>query len=110
MHFEERAIVGLEQYGYQILANNYRCPRGEIDVIAMHQGYLVFIEVKYRTNDSCGDVWAAVNYQKQRRISAVATWYMMKNRLREDTKCRFDVVGVTPAGIQVCQNAFNYIG
>ena len=39
----------LEEHGYRILEKNYRCRAGEIDLIAWHQGYLVFVEVKYRS-------------------------------------------------------------
>ena len=47
---ETRAKLELERLGYKILETNFRCKIGEIDLIALHKGYLVFIEVKYRKN------------------------------------------------------------
>lgn len=106
--YEDVAAKYLEKQGYGILCRNYRCKLGEIDVIARHEGYLVFVEVKYRKS-GYGEGWAAVNYIKQRKISRIAGWYMMEQRLLDNTACRFDVVGIEPGGIQICQNAFDYM-
>lgn len=109
-HFEEVAVKFLEGKGYQIVRRNYRCRLGEIDIIAWHEGYLVFIEVKYRKSNGYGDGWSAVNYVKQRKISRVAGWFMTERRVLDNVGCRFDVVGIEPGGIRLCQNAFDYVG
>ena len=48
---ERAAAVFLEQQGYRILQMNYRCRIGEVDLVARHGEYLVFVEVKYRKTD-----------------------------------------------------------
>lgn len=105
---EIRAAEILEQSGYQILERNYRCRAGEIDLIARHRGYLVFIEVKYRKDGKKGQPEEAVDLRKQRQISKVAAWYLAQQRLDLYTPCRFDVAAVTPDGIRIYENAFPY--
>jgi putative endonuclease len=51
---EDRAARHLAKQGYKILERNYRTPSGEIDLIALHQGTVVFVEVKTRTSDAYG--------------------------------------------------------
>lgn len=105
---EEAAAKFLEESGYRILQKNYRCRAGEIDLIAVHKGYLVFVEVKYRQKDRTGQPEEAVNLQKQRQISKVAAWYLAEQGLNVYTPCRFDVVAVTPEEIRVYEDAFPY--
>ena len=52
--YEKMAGEYLKTQGYEILQYNFRCRMGEIDIIAKDHGYLVFIEVKYRRDKSCG--------------------------------------------------------
>ena len=73
---ETRAIFELEKLGYKILQKNFRCRMGEIDLIALHRGYLVFVEVKYRKNTRAGSAAEAVNWKKQQVISRVADYYI----------------------------------
>lgn len=111
-----RRLVGNEQetkvqeyllsLGYEILARNFYTKHGEIDIIAKHNGYLVFIEVKYRADERFGAPEEAVNYRKQKKIIAAAQYYMYKNRIPFDTPCRFDVAGVTGENIRIIENAF----
>lgn len=109
--YEEKAASHLERQGYRILVMNYRCRLGEIDLIAMHENHLVFVEVKYRRADGQGSPMEAVDYRKQQTIYKVAQFYMQSHHIQEDTPCRFDVVSVAgePDGtetIEVIQNAF----
>lgn len=105
---EQRAAEYLEKSGYDIIKRNYRCRAGEIDIIAYHQGYLVFIEVKYRKDDRSGSPEEAVNVKKQRQISKVSAWYLTEQGMNLDTPCRFDVVAVTPDQIRIYENAFPF--
>ena len=105
---EERAAAFLEEHGYRILEKNYRCRAGEIDLSAWHQGYLVFVEVKYRSSDRTGSPEEAVDFRKQKKISRAASWYLMEQGFSMDTPCRFDVAAVTERKIQIFQNAFCY--
>lgn len=108
--YEAIAADYLRSQGYEILKQNYRCKLGEIDLIARDERYLVFIEVKYRTTGEKGAAVAAVDYRKQRIISRVAAFYMVKHRLPEDTPCRFDVVAIDGGKITLYKNAFEYQG
>ena len=77
---ENRAAVYLTERGYKILEKNYRCRMGEIDLIAFHQGYLVFVEVKYRRGNRAGCPEEVVDFRKQKKISQTATWYLKKKK------------------------------
>lgn len=109
--FEYEKIAGnyLNKQGYEIIEYNFYSRHGEIDIIAKHEGYLVFVEVKYRENDSKGNPLEAVSIQKQRTISKCALYYMKKKGI-QDISVRFDVVGILRDKIQVVQNAFEFIG
>ena len=109
-HYEEKAAEYLQQQGYRIIERNYRCRGGEIDIIAWHEAYLVFVEVKYRATKGSGEPVAAVDFNKQKKICSVAKWYMMERKYGDDTKCRFDVVGIQAFDTQVYQNAFDFTG
>lgn len=105
---EYRAAIYLEERGYRILERNYRCRKGEIDLIAVHQGYLVFVEVKYRSGNRTGRPEEAVDFRKQKKISQTAAWYLKEKGLSLNTPCRFDVVAVTPEEIRIFPDAFFY--
>lgn len=109
-YYEKEAADYLRQQGYEILTMNYRCRIGEIDIIARDGEYLVFAEVKYRKRNDRGNPEEAVNYKKQRTISKVAAFYLMKECKTLDVSCRFDVVSVLDGDIRVIKNAFEYIG
>lgn len=79
---------------------------GEIDIIAKDHGYLVFIEVKYRRDKSCGHPAEAVTPRKQRTISKVASYYLLTHGCGMDTPCRFDVAAVSGDGVELIKNAF----
>ncbi len=103
---EARVQVYLEEHGYEIVTRNFYSKHGEIDIIAKKDGYLVFIEVKYRSDERFGAPEEAVTFGKQQHILAAAKYYMYKNRVPYDTPCRFDVAGVTKDEIRVIENAF----
>ncbi len=109
--FEYEKIAGeyLRNRGYEIIEYNFYSRHGEIDIIAKHEGYLVFVEVKYRENNSKGYPLEAVSIQKQRTISKCALYYMNKKGM-QDVPVRFDVVGILGDEIQVVQNAFEFVG
>lgn len=98
------------QQGYEIVAYNFRCRYGEIDIIAREGEYLVFVEVKYRKNANSGNPFEAVDRKKQRVISRVASYYCLTHGYGETTPCRFDVVAILGEKIEVLKNAFEYRG
>jgi putative endonuclease len=105
---EDRAARYLEKQGYRIIERNYSAPYGEIDLIAMHQGELVFVEVKTRKSDAYGAPELAVNPRKQQRMVKAALGYIKYKNLHQ-VPCRFDVVAIstsTEKEIEVIQHAF----
>lgn len=108
-HNEELAIKYLDENGYKVLGKNFYCKTGEIDIIAKEGSYLVFIEVKYRTNDRYGLPADAVNLNKMRKITRTAMFYMLKNNISTDIPIRFDVVVLLKDEIQLIKNAFEAI-
>lgn len=107
---ETEAAKYLSDQGYQILSRNFRCRLGEIDIIAKNDGYLVFVEVKYRTNMEMGFPEEAITSLKQKRITNTAKYYLLVNRLPEITPCRFDVVVILKKEIRLIKNAFDAYG
>lgn len=107
---ENLAVEYLQEKKYCILEQNFRCRLGEIDVIALHQGQLVFVEVKYRASSEHGQPVVAVNRQKQMRISNVASYYRFTHPQYRGWNCRFDVVSIVGKEIHLYQNAFAYCG
>jgi len=91
----------LKDRGFTILATNYRCPAGEIDVIALEPSTssrdraetLVFAEVKTRSSDKYTQPYAAVDSHKQRRIRRAAEYYISAKNAG-DMPVRFDVVSI----------------
>ncbi len=90
---ERAAEQFLRHHCYVILARNYRCRSGEIDLIALDRSTIVFVEVKTRTQPGAGTPFEAVDRRKQRQIQRAAQRYINENRL-QDRNARFDVVGV----------------
>ncbi len=78
--------------GYTLLASNYRCRQGEIDIIAADKQYIAFVEVKTRRSDSLYSPREAVTAQKQRRLIATAMLYLRANPTEKQP--RFDVIEV----------------
>lgn len=106
---EQVAAAYLEQQGMKIVKRNFRNRQGEIDIIGYHGGYLVFVEVKYRSSTVKGNALEAVDYRKQRQICKVADYYRYLHNLGMNTMIRYDVVAVQGEDIQWVQNAFPHI-
>ncbi|MBK7952949.1 MAG: YraN family protein [Candidatus Accumulibacter sp.] len=86
---EELAARFLESRGLSVLARNYRCPGGEVDLVCREQRILVFVEVRLRRNAGYGGAAASITTVKQRRIVLAAKHYLNAHRGREPD-CRFD--------------------
>ena len=106
--YERIACEYLQRQGYEILECNFYSLAGEIDIIAKHDGYLVFVEVKYRKNVIKGYPLEAISVRKQKTISKCALYYMKRHGLL-NVAVRFDVVGILGEQIQLIQNAFDFV-
>jgi putative endonuclease len=87
----------LQAEGLELIRRNYRCRRGEIDLIMRDGGVLVFIEVRYRRSSHFGSAAESITATKQQRISTAASHYLQQSAGAVDMPCRFDVVAVTVA-------------
>ncbi len=103
---ENIAVKYLKKQKYKIIARNYTCQFGEIDIIAQHQGYCVFVEVKSRANADFGLPRFAVNTRKQQTIIACAKYWLATNN-KMGLPCRFDVVEVIGEDVDIIPNAFS---
>ncbi|MBD8515895.1 YraN family protein [Plantibacter sp. CFBP 8804] len=90
---EQVAADHLEACGYRILDRNWRCPQGELDLIADDDGTLVFVEVKTRSGVGFGDPAEAVTPSKLARIGRLAGAWCAEHRPRS-RRMRVDVVGI----------------
>ena len=101
---ENRAVKFLKRSGYKILERNFRCPFGEVDIIAENAEAVAFIEVKTRTSDCFGAPNQAVNAQRQARYKNCARFYFAHRQI--DFTVRFDIIEVTKEGLNHIENAF----
>ena len=104
--YEQKAADYLEERGCRILERNFRCRAGEIDLIAEDQGYLVFVEVKYRSDARAGYGGEAVDERKQKRIIRAAQWYLQKMQIPPEHPCRFDVITFLSEEVTWIRDAF----
>ena len=108
--YEDITADYLERRGMRIIARNFRCRRGEIDIIGIHEGCLVFVEVKYRKDNSRGAAEEAVGVNKQKRICYTSDYFRISHKQYQNLQVRYDVVAVTKEELYWHQNAFEYQG
>ena len=107
---EKLARDFLQKRGYRLLESNYRCPEGEIDIVARHEDTLVFIEVRTKRSLEFGSPEESITPAKMEKLRAVASRYLQahSNLL---SSWRIDVVAVEldrknrPRRIEVIENA-----
>ncbi len=90
---ETAACSYLRRRGYRITETNFRCPYGEIDLIAFQGGLLVFVEVRTRTGSSFGTPAESITGEKIKHLKKTAHYYMQSHYGRE-LACRFDLIAV----------------
>ena len=86
---EQLAATFLTQRGLTLVAKNYHCRFGEIDLIMQEGAVLVFIEVRLRTNSQFGHAAESISIKKQQKIIQTAQHFLMQHGERA---CRFDAV------------------
>jgi putative endonuclease len=95
---ERAAARFLRKLGYRILAHNFRCSLGEIDLIALDGMCIIFVEVRSTERADVTRPTESVGPDKQRRLTRVALYYLRQKRLL-DHAARFDVLAIGwPAG------------
>jgi putative endonuclease len=103
---ERAAAAWYAARGYELLAQNWRCREGELDLVLRTGRLLVFCEVKTRSSDRFGTPAEAVTWTKQRKVRLVASRYLDDPPFRF-SGLRFDVAVVDRAGtVEVIEAAF----
>ena len=90
---EAMAVSLLGKAGLKIIARNYSCRHGEIDIIARDGDTLVFVEVRSRASDAFGGAAASITAAKRGRLLRTARHYLAT--LQSVPPCRFDAVLIT---------------
>lgn len=90
---ERLACAYLQANGLSLLERNYRCRRGEIDLVMRENGTLVFVEVRFRASTRFGTPGETVDIHKQRKLAAAAAHYLQHNQT--NLPCRFDVIALS---------------
>jgi putative endonuclease len=107
---EKLAKDFLKKRGYHIIETNYRCPQGEIDIIAKHKDSLVFIEVRAKKSSEFGSPEESITPIKRERMRATAAYYQQTHS-KLPPQWRIDVVAIElkqngkPSRIELIENA-----
>lgn len=95
---EERAARHLTDLGYELVARNWRCAQGEIDIIARHGDFLAFVEVKTRRSTRFGHPFEAIDDRKRRRMWGLAHAWVVAHPLdARGRTVRLEAIGITGA-------------
>lgn len=95
-NFGEAVAAGfLIKNGYTIIARQWRCPLGEIDLVAQDGATLVFVEVRTRQSTTHGSPEESLTPAKQARLVALAHSYCEAGQIAADTEWRIDVIAIT---------------
>ncbi|GAB3092874.1 YraN family protein [Aestuariicella hydrocarbonica] len=96
---EKQAEQFLTTRGLKLVARNYLCKLGEIDLIMRDRDHLVFVEVRYRKSTRFGSASETVDFRKQQKLIRTAQYYLQSHPQLGTPPCRFDVVAIqgTPA-------------
>jgi putative endonuclease len=106
---EDAAADGYRRRGYRIVARNWRCRIGELDLVVERRGVLVFCEVKSRRGRAFGVGYEAVTGRKQAKLRSLAEAFLQATGSRPQ-EIRFDVASVAVRGdrsaVELFEDAF----
>jgi putative endonuclease len=94
---EARAARYLEARGLRVVALNFRCRGGELDLVCREGEYLVVVEVRQRSNPAFGGALASIDAGKQRRLRRATAYFLSVNRRWRGHRVRFDAVAIDGA-------------
>lgn len=111
---EDIALGHLQQAGLVLVARNFNCRHGEIDLVMDDRGTLVFVEVRYRRGSTArtnfGDGLDSVSASKRAKLVRAASMFLAGQPRLAQRTCRFDVVAiagdVAMPTLDWCKNAF----
>jgi len=103
---EALALDFLTKKGLVLMEKNFRTRFGEIDLIMRDGKYLVFVEVRYRSNPFYGSGLESIQDKKISKIRKTAARYLQKKAWSDKVFCRFDVISASHSGIDWIRDAF----
>jgi len=106
---EDSALAYLKKFGLKLVARNYRCKAGELDLVMLDGRTLVLIEVRFRSSDHYGGAAASITAKKQRRIITAARHLLATRADLRRYPARFDVIAMSSLGhdnVQWIKGAF----
>ena len=92
--YEDIAVAHIARSGLRLLARNFNCRHGELDLVMREGDVIVFAEVRYRRADGFGGAAASVGAAKRRRLIAAAQLFLQANPAYARLGCRFDVLAL----------------
>lgn len=103
---EDAAAAFLTSHGVEIVDRNFRRRLGEIDIVGRERDTLIIVEVRMRASNEFGGAAASVDYRKQSKLLRAAACLLQQRPDLRGLRVRFDVVAVSPAGIDWIKHAF----
>ncbi|SEN30526.1 putative endonuclease [Pseudomonas sp. ok272] len=106
---EGLALKHLQQQGLRLLAQNWLCKRGELDLVMLDGDTVVFVEVRYRKNTQWGGALDSIDARKRQKLILAAQYFLQSESRWADSPCRFDVVAMdsTANDLNWLRNAFD---
>lgn len=109
---EAQARQHLERQGLRLLAQNWRCRLGELDLVMLDGDTVVFVEVRYRRHSAWGGAAESVDARKREKLTRAAQLFLQQESRWAEHPCRFDVIAITAdsqsaAPLNWIQNAFD---
>jgi putative endonuclease len=102
---EDVAAAWYLSHGYELVARNWRCRQGELDLIVRRGAEVVFCEVKSRATAAFGTPAEAVTHEKRQRIRHLAARWIQDSKIRP-AQIRFDVAAILGDELEVYEGAF----
>ncbi|WP_415262907.1 YraN family protein [Pseudomonas chlororaphis] len=94
---EAQALRHLEQQGLRLLAQNWLCKRGELDLVMLDGDTVVFVEVRYRQHTQWGGALGSIDARKRQKLILAAQFFLQRESHWSNHPCRFDVVAIDSA-------------
>ncbi|MFZ3204052.1 MAG: YraN family protein [Pseudomonas sp.] len=109
---EELARLHLQQHGLKLLAQNWSCRLGELDLVMFDVDTVVFVEVRYRRHSAWGGAVESVDARKREKLTRAAMHFLQQESRWAKHPCRFDVIAINAEGnstprLNWIQNAFD---
>ena len=94
---ESQALRYLEQQGLRLLAQNWLCKGGELDLVMLDGDTVVFVEVRYRQHTQWGGALGSIDARKRQKLILAAQFFLQSEPRWSNHPCRFDVVAIDSA-------------